>query len=412
MFEDINHILNRNKIYESIKNELDFFEKNKEKIDINRGFYIYGNSGVGKTKFIINLLNDLNYKIIKYDAGDIRNKTVIETISKNNMTDKSVVSMFNNNPKKIAIIMDEIDGMNNGDKGGINALIKLLRAKKTKKQKLEDTTSIPIICISDYHNDKKIRELIKVCKNYELLTPTTDQIKTLLKKQKIKSTEIILNFIDNDLKKLEYFYKIYQTNQFENIEPILNKFQSKKNNNDTNKIIKDLFTNLQYIYNHNLLISETDRTIIGLLFHENVINILDKKSAQDTIIFYKNILDNICFSDYIDRITFQKQIWKFNEMSSLIKTFYNNSLLINNNYKYQKEPIRFTKVLTKYSTEYNNQLFIQGLCQQLNVDKKDLLLYFYKNSSEDEYFVKFLIENYEISKLEIDRLYRYLEKYM
>ncbi len=412
MFEDINNILNRNKIYDSIKNELEYFEKNKENIDINRGFYIYGNSGVGKTKFIINLLNDLNYKIIKYDAGDIRNKTVIETISKNNMTDKSVVSMFNNNPKKIAIIMDEIDGMNNGDKGGINALIKLLRAKKTKKQKLEDTTSIPIICISDYHNDKKIRELIKVCKNYELLTPTTDQIKTLLKKQKIKPTEIILNFIDNDLKKLEYFYKIYQTNQFENLEPILNKFQSKKNNNDTNKIIKDLFTNLQYIYNHNLLISETDRTIIGLLFHENVINILDKKSAQDTIIFYKNILDNICFSDYIDRITFQKQIWKFNEMSSLIKTFYNNSLLINNNYKYQKEPIRFTKVLTKYSTEYNNQLFIQGLCQQLNVDKKDLLLYFYKNSSDDEDFVKFLIENYEISKLEIDRLYRYLEKYM
>ena len=160
------------------------------------------------------------------------------------------------------------------------------------------------------------------------------------------------------------------------------------------------------------MISETDRTIIGLLFHENVINILDKKSAQDTIIFYKNILDNICFSDYIDRITFQKQIWKFNEMSSLIKTFYNNNLLINNNYKYQKEPIRFTKVLTKYSTEYNNQLFIQGLCQQLNVDKKDLLLYFYKNSSDDEDFVKFLIENYEISKLEIDRLYRYLEKYI
>ena len=134
MFEDINNILNRNKIYNSIKNELEYFEKNKENIDINRGFYIYGNSGVGKTKFIINLLNDLNYKIIKYDAGDIRNKTVIETISKNNMTDKSVVSMFNNNFKKIAIIMDEIDGMNNGDKGGINALIKLLRAKKQKNK--------------------------------------------------------------------------------------------------------------------------------------------------------------------------------------------------------------------------------------------------------------------------------------
>ena len=39
------------------------------------------------------------------------------------------------------------------------------------------------------------------------------------------------------------------------------------------------------------------------------------------------MLDNICFSDYIDRITFQKQIWQFNEMSSLTKTFYNNNIL-------------------------------------------------------------------------------------
>ena len=36
--------------------------------------------------------------------------------------------------------MDEIDGMNNGDKGGINSLIKLIRPKKTNKQKKEQMT--------------------------------------------------------------------------------------------------------------------------------------------------------------------------------------------------------------------------------------------------------------------------------
>ena len=42
--------------------------------------------------------------------------------------------------RKMVIVMDEIDGMNSGDKGGITALIKLIRQKKTKKQKLENVT--------------------------------------------------------------------------------------------------------------------------------------------------------------------------------------------------------------------------------------------------------------------------------
>ena len=42
--------------------------------------------------------------------------------------------------------------------------------------------------------------------------------------------------------------------------------------------------------------------------------------------FYMKLLKNICFADYIDRITFQNQIWIFNEISSLIKTFHNNKL--------------------------------------------------------------------------------------
>ena len=40
------------------------------------------------------------------------------------------------------------------------------------------------------------------------------------------------------------------------------------------------------------------------------------------LLFYSKFLENICFADYIDRITFQNQIWLFNEMTSLIKTFY------------------------------------------------------------------------------------------
>ena len=125
--------------------------------------------------------------------------------------------------------------------------------------------------------------------------------------------------------------------------------------------------------------NETDRTSVGLLFHENIIDVLnlDKKYS---IPFYHDVLNNVCFADFIDRITFQKQIWIFNEMSSLVKTFYNN-YLYHKKYRKQKlsynpSQVRFTKVLTKYSTEYNNSLFIQNLCRELNMDKKDMFSYF------------------------------------
>ena len=60
--------------------------------------------------------------------------------------------------------------------------------------------------------------------------------------------------------------------------------------------------------------NETDRTSIGLLFHENVIDLLEKIdniNKEEIINGYLKILENITFCDYIDRITFQKQIWIF-----------------------------------------------------------------------------------------------------
>ena len=92
------------------------------------------------------------------------------------MSDKNII-LFQKEIKNIAIVMDEIDGMNSGDKGGINSLIKLIRPKKTKKQKKEQITMTPIICIGNYHIDKKIREMMKICITVELKKPSNDNVK-------------------------------------------------------------------------------------------------------------------------------------------------------------------------------------------------------------------------------------------
>ena len=192
-----------------------------------------------------------------------------------------------------------------------------------------------------------------------------------------------------------------------------------------------LFNKPYAITDHATMINETDRTIIGLLWHENVIDQIS--TDANSTHFFETVLKNICFSDYIDRITFQNQIWIFNEMSSLVKTFYNNAIyhqFKNKNIAgavaggpaphhgsddtttYDVSDIRFTKVLTKYSTEYNNSLFIQHLCNQLLMDQKDLVGFFkdLRDRHSDE-ANNALFEQYEITKLDVERIYRFIDKF-
>ncbi len=608
---DMNTILGRDGIYNEIKNILNSFEQNHKTLNFKKGIYIYGSPGCGKTRFIIELLNSLNYDVIKYDAGDVRNKSLIDTITSNNISNRNVLHLMNGSIKKIAIVMDEIDGMNNGDKGGITSLIKLIRQKKTKKQKSENVTLNPIICIGNYYIDKKIKELMKVCNVFKLDTPTPQQVDTIIGRTihtplspSLKTK--ILDYVQGDLVKLNFIIELHKKNpELLNEEILTAIFIMKSYNYDAKKITHSLINRSILLEEHANFMNETDRTIVSLLYHENIVDALrmkhtdsffepphntstillhsipenpenpvicretkvspttpsfveclaivrsgdsfifekgcdtntfkeentdntppffentppiveihpietvatlkskesksgksktkepkikeskmnktkNKKSQiqiQDTPTiqpqntqhtqstqtiqtiqltqttqstqlkedahtdcknicvslnrsidtncdFYMKTIDNICYADYIDRITFQNQIWVFNEMSSLIKTFYNNyvyhQIFPQSCGKFQPEEVRFTKVLTKYSTEYNNQLFIYNFCQELNMDKRDMKAFFqelrlfhgknFYNQTDKLNQVMELFETLNISKLDVKRMYRFLDK--
>ena len=439
--ENINQILQRENVATDIKNILLSFEENCKNVTFKRGIYIYGSPGCGKTQFITDLLKELDYDIIKYDAGDVRNKALIDTITSNNVSNRNVLQMMTKKVKKLAIVMDEIDGMNNGDKGGITALIKIIRQKKTKKQRLESITMNPIICIGNYYIDKKIKELMKVCNTFELKTPSQIQMKQVLYKfiPTIKSKpssyeSTLLTYIQGDMRKLVFvkdiFIEEHKNNHDKSREDLLTEekiqqiFCNKTYNEDSKKITQSLINQPAKIEQHNKHMNETDRTIVALLWHENIVDVIQTKEIGRSFPFYSRILKNMCYADYIDRITFQNQIWQFNEMSSLMKTFYNNKVYHDtfpeNLNVFKPDEVRFTKVLTKYSTEYNNMLFIYNLCQKLDVDKKDLTAMFqelrlrnggdFSNKSDSLTEIEKLFENYNITKLDIKRIYRYLDK--
>lgn len=406
----------RIKIYNEIKNILLTFNKNS----IKRGIYIYGNPGTGKTLFIKNLLKDLNYDMIYYDGGDIRNKILIDNISSDNISNCNVLSLMKHIIKKKVIIMDEIESINNSDRGGLSSLIKLIRYKKTKKQKLENTTNIPIICIGNYCFDKKIKELMKICYNFELKPFDNKIMYNYISKRIFNNNNVNIEIINNiiihigdDLRKLNNIINLINyDNNFLLKYDINLLFCKKQYNENIKKITHNLLYNKFDINKHSECMNETERTTVGLLWHENIIDNLfnNNNNTKQNINIYLKLLNNFCYADYIDRITFQYQIWLFNEISSLIKTFYNNYIYqnyineLNNKISFDDTQIRFTKILTKYSTEYNNILFINKLCMDFDMDKKDLITFFYYFDDNNIN----MINNYD--KLDYKRMLRYLNK--
>ena len=259
---------------------------------------------------------------------------------------------------------------------------------------------------------------MKICMDIELNKPNNKQINEIINYimpniNKSLTTKVN-DFIDGDIRKLKIIHDIYNSNNKIIDNNMLNNILNIKSyNDDAKQVTKNIINNNYTIQRHNQIMNETERTIVALLWHENIADILQKIKTDNMIDLYLQILENICLADYIDRITFQKQIWQFNEMSSLIKTFYNNKIIHDNiNNINHKSDIRFTKILTKYSTEFNNKVFIQNLCQELMLDKKDMMSYllFLKNKYNIDNIIDIFKHN-AISKLDIQRIYRYISNF-
>lgn len=197
-------------------------------------------------------------------------------------------------------------------------------------------------------------------------------------------------------------------------------------NDDARRIVRNVINREYDFKEHASMIGDAERTIVGLLWHENIVDVLAQIGSRRGIPTYLGILRCMCLGDYIDRNTFQKQVWQFNELSSAIKTmighnFYHDAMA---EYResdaglqtavtteYDPREVRFTRVLTKYSSEFNNLTFIQTLCQKLGVERADLehlfggILEQCNGSAADGAAV---LDNYDITKQEVERMFKML----
>ena len=384
-----------------VKKSVTNYINNLSKSNSPKYLYIYGENGIGKTTIIKNVLTSLNYNINYIDCNS--NKLTVEELM-NITSSKDVYSMFFNNFKNNAIIMDNINYYLHNDKSYLNNLIKLFKKNKSYKY-------IPFIFINTIQEEKKFTELSKISCMLKINPLSNQKLTNIIlnlypKIEEYDNYEIIINNILHYLNKklykmanLEYYYN----NDLIELKFYNNNINKNKNNNNkhiNNDNIKRLTKNfLEYSYNlQNLdIINYSDRTSLSLLLHENIIKLFNNNLTLRDLKIYKKILENFIFCDCIDKNIFLYQIWQLNDITYIIKIYYNNFIVSQQNLlkNISQENIIFTKILTKYSSEYNNYNFIFNNTQLNCISKKNLLLHiFVCDNNNNEIYTKLIYNRF------------------
>ena len=139
---------------------------------------IHGPPGIGKTTAAHLVAKLEGYDIVESNASDTRSKKLVETGLKGVLSTTSLMGYFgsstNSNTdgietskKKLVLIMDEVDGMSAGDRGGVGAL-----AAVCKK------TQIPMILICNDRKLPKMKPFDFVTYDLPFRRPTTDMIRS------------------------------------------------------------------------------------------------------------------------------------------------------------------------------------------------------------------------------------------
>lgn len=307
-----------------------------------------GPPGLGKTSLAHILLDTFGYKAKEFNASDIRSKALIRDNLYGLININDVTTVTKHEHKPVGIIMDEVDGMFKGDRGGIEELLSYISVPSNRKKKVNKNMNrqVPIICICNIGSVKKevIKNLKKECYEINFSLPDKKSLKRVI--QRIADGEnmsvseeaqnCIVDYSQGDYRRLisimEFLYVIsgkdITEKQVEWCYDILSKKEQDLHITDS---VRRLINNM--LDGHTVhMIYNGDKSKAPMVVHQNYLQAisLQKTNAMTKINNAINCIDSLIVSDVVEKTMYNTQSWHLQPIQgytcALIPNYYINNI--------------------------------------------------------------------------------------
>ena len=299
-----------------------------------------GPPGLGKTSLAHIILKKYGYTVKEFNATDIRTRTLLNEHLDGLTNFRNVNSITEQKEVVTGIIMDELDGMFKGDRGGIEELLSFITMPTTRNKKKTLLRKVPIICICNIGNVKKdiIKQLQKECTEINFTIPDgtqmTHAIERILKAEHMKmckrTMDKIIQFAQGDFRRLvnilEFLFVNYgQTINYAHIEQTCDILIKKEQDVHITDNIKRIL-NASQPFDVVMAIYNGDKSKIPMVVHQNYINAIhiQKTTYRNKMDNIKKSIDSLVLSDVLEKVMYTSQSWNLQNQHGIACTFIPN----------------------------------------------------------------------------------------